>query len=162
MDIKPTPLTRLDSPYLDLTVTLPGNEAYYIFAGKNQGVPQIWELDSLICTLICDATVANRYIYARVYSDLGLGLLIGVQSPAVLASTTKTLVIGPYMYMSGAVVPGDFIAGVKPIVISGDNVLKIYIGSGQAGDTYTAHLRLKYLNYELGIQTPYDPLRKGG
>lgn len=164
MEITPTPLTRLDSPYLGIDIPLlPGTEPFILHAGKFGGVPQVWSLDYAAVQLQCDATVANRFIYARLYPDVGASMLMGVQSPAILASTTKSLALVGYTYLSGAVSPHDYLVGISNgMVISGDNYLKIYIGAGQLGDIMSGVLRLKYLNYELGIQTPYDARRKGG
>ena len=164
----PTPPTLLAGPYVDIHYSgQTGVDRVIVIGGYYQQIPQIWSIESLYIRLVCDATIANRYIKSRIYPYYNVGDAVHTTfmfsaGPAA-ASETKISKIGHYVYVGGnEAVDADGRAGIDDTVIGGSDAAVNYISAGVAGDLWSIFLRLKYRNRDLGIPTPYDKPRLGG
>lgn len=99
-------------------------------------------LISIVVELVCDATVANRYI--RVYRKVtATGSPLGPTfcSPAVTASQTHRLAMGMGRTapIGGSFANDHSILGFEPLQMAVDagQYFQVLISSGVAGDAYT-------------------------
>jgi len=166
--ITPTPPTELQSPYVDIQLKdLPGDTVVYIPGGLYLSVPQIWSLNALYIRTVADATVANRNQKCYIMPNRNISNLIppvfAVSGSTIVASETKTLLVGDYQFVTSAGVDTDFDIGIGDgHLINTDDFLRLFLSGGQAGDLWQFFLRIRYLNPVLGLPTPYNAYRPGG
>lgn len=161
----PTPPDARSSPYVDVRIpTISGTNVHYINAGFWEAIAQHWSVESINLTLVTDATVANRQIRLQVQNNPeGEASLVNYfGSPDVAASTTHNFGVHGMGYVSGsATIKLSSSIGLTRrdgLVIRGRDRLVMYIDTGKAGDTLDGWVRLRYMNKELGLPTPYDGL----
>jgi len=116
-------------------------------ANKTPGANKRWVLLYARITLVCDATVVDRYINAQLTDGTNiLAILMGITT-AVTASQTKSV-----SYQRGiAVGKGD--AGTDhahinmgDVILEGADQFRINITSGVAGDSFSGFLRVLEIN----------------
>lgn len=160
--LTPTPLPREAGPYI--VVDLPpmtGVDTLELYGGHWEKTPQIWQMESLYLTLTCSADVANRSL--RVYQrsqkiNEAYNNLWYVKTPSITASQVKTFNIAPFGFVEGSAEYGaDFAMGIHfPISFGGFEYLYILTAAGEAADALIGKIKLKYMNRELRIPTPYN------
>lgn len=92
-------------------------------------------------TINTDATVANRYIHLRTTDGTNETEMIG-RGNAVAASASQNLNFGEARNIQNATYGsgGDQYIGLQPVLLEGDDELKITVVSGQAGDNYSGYV----------------------
>lgn len=157
--ITPTPPTIKSNPFV--IVRLPQmvhQDEVFIPGGWWEGIPQCWELVNIKLSVVADANAANRNLRIMLLDEiLNQNSLSYITSPNITASQTKTFSLMEYNYFYASMVPGSTyaVAAAYPIQFAGDEVLRIYLGTAQVGDTVDGYVRLKYINRQLRIPTPY-------
>lgn len=97
-----------------------------------------------ILSLTTDATVANRYIQGRIVDpNLDVVAILGV-SAAITATSTSENYIQPVQAVNQESLISEI---MNPLVIPEGFAIKIYVGSGVAGDTLT--IKLVFMDYQL-------------
>lgn len=156
----PTKTSRQESPFHGYRHVMAGSDTLTIRSGKWYEVPNVYELVSCRLQLVCDATVANRYI--------GVQQLLGGGSTtdwirtatAITASQSKVAMIDKTStYVSGGMNPYcDQFCGcngkyLMPISGDDDSII-ITITGGVAGDAIDMRFQFRWLNWELGMDPP--------
>jgi len=163
IDYTPTPPDLKLGPFIDIALPqLSGTNVYRIYAGWWAGYAQHWSFVGANFTIVTDATVANRQI--RIQQQNNKQGIYAVhqylRTANVAASTTNTFLIGTnVIHTKGSAdyAVDQALSILKDgMIIRGDNSFNIYIDTGKAGDTLNGWIRLRYMNRELGIPTPYD------
>lgn len=105
-----------------------------------------YRLLSLILTLTCDATVANRYFNINHYvSGTSDKLMPTVISPAaVIASATSVIYMTPFGVppsgTASSLTTGNGVSIPGPLLIDSETTFNVTVASGVAGDTVTGHI----------------------
>ena len=117
-----------------------GNEV----TNKSPGTGKRWRILYGSITLVCDATVATRAIRTQLTD--GSNVLTEIhQTPGITASQTRTLSYAPGGYNSEDIsAANDYVTTLGNLaIIEGDDQLRITIGSGVAGDSYSGRFRVQ-------------------
>lgn len=158
VEITPTPPTKDDGPYVTIQLPISNPVDYYdVKAGWYGRTPQIWGLEHLRVVLTTSADVANRAITLRhVHSSLfNTTYLWTVGGGNVAASSTGYLTVLPVANLATASI-NTYVGLSRPYLFQGDELMRLFVSAAQAADTWLAIYRLKYMNRELGMPTPYD------
>jgi len=93
-------------------------------------------------TLVCNITVANRYIILSKRDSAGNVIQMLANSQATIASATRIIGFGELVYSTGATPAAgdDYIGLSNPIVIEGGQVFDIRITNGVAGDSFSGYI----------------------
>ncbi len=122
-----------------LTISGAGNEVTNLSPGNRKR----WRILYGKIQIICDATIATRAIRTQLTN--GTDVLTEIhQTPNITASQTRTLNYVPGGYNSEDLsAANDFITSLGTLgIIQGEDQLRIIIGSGVAGDSYSGYFRV--------------------
>ncbi len=114
-----------------------------VVTDKSPGTGKRWVILYGQIQLVCDATIASRAIRTQLTD--GSDILTEIhQTTSITASQTRTLNYAPGGYNSEDIsAANDYVTSLGTMaIIEGDDQLRITIGSGVAGDSYSGRFRV--------------------
>lgn len=128
-------------------INITGADILDIQAGVYKELDLNWRLVSLYLTLVCDATVASRYMSAHIGAGAGV-LQVGTQlsSAAVTASQSRTFSVASYVVLTNSATIGEASSvGIGDnLIFGGEERLRLQVKNGVAGDILTGRARLEF------------------
>lgn len=110
---------------------------------KGPGAGRKWKVLSMMITLVCDATVANRYIRWALQTTAGVSLgPQGQSNTAVTASQTKLLSLGPndLSYEQTVAASNSHQVIANGMIVGASNEIYLDINGGVAGDSASGYI----------------------
>jgi len=151
-----TIVSRRVKPLFPIYRTLTGVDSLKIKGGFNSNVPNMWTLQNLHFTIVCDATVANRTTNFNLYVD---DLLVDkMTSGIVAASETKYGTVQQESAFSGMARFGSIYATLSQwsYLFGGNDYLHIYTTNGVAGDVINVWAVFRWRNWDIGMMLPRE------
>lgn len=111
---------------------------------ETPGATKKWKILYAYFSLVTDATVADRTFNIYITDSSNNPLTGNVYSAAHVASTTKYYNISPWN-ISGTnfTVAGNSVTyGMRELIISGTDKMRIGISNGVAGDSYSGRIKV--------------------
>jgi len=118
-----------------------------VVTNKSPGTGKRWYILYGEITLINDATVADRNVYISLTDGTNELTALGRNQTAYTAGQTRTIYLVPmyatdqdWAWLSATL---GSAGSVSPnAIIEGADQIRITIGNGQAGDSYSGHIRV--------------------
>lgn len=163
-DLYPTPPIKGENPYVDIVSPSldPSSITHVrIFPSWENRIPNIWTIENITSRLITSAVVANRQLYCDLVSNPGGtagggedGVITSIITGDIAASETGYLFINSMGTLTNAVLrQGDVQCHVewRGIIIKELDYLNLSVNNEQAGDLFKVWVRLRYMNWFLGV-----------